>query len=331
MASGGNTDPGNGATESAPTTPSDGIGPEPTNVRTAQFTGDGFAFAMLLAGIGFLFVNIGFAVGFFAGALLLALASHHLCRLQSLQLSTKPLTLQYGDGPPREVRTTLIIATGICIALSVILSLIVWGTASLLLPRAAPAESNLVKEMQLRTLGEIDAFIGSAENLELASAFDLPNIFFHNAEMARNGLLHRVERSENAAYFDGGQAFLDRRFLENGRGGSATCRAPVTCSFNLSKKFVDKYRSLKEYENYVSVPDSIKKTLRELDGMIQDDETAMSDLINGNKTSILELTNPAYIAEHGSILSTYNYHVQNLNVVAEKVRQSIKAFIDRQN
>jgi hypothetical protein len=93
----------------------------PDDLRTAQYTADGFAVAFALACMTFCFVNTGFAIGLGIAAIAMFVAAQTLHKLQYISFSFPKLITSREN--PRNMRLTLIISTIIVLAAGAFISL----------------------------------------------------------------------------------------------------------------------------------------------------------------------------------------------------------------
>jgi hypothetical protein len=188
------------------------------------------------------------------------------------------------------------------------------------------------RSAQIAKLDEINGFIGRKDEATLRDMFDLSGMIYNNLGMVRDGFLEPGAASKYAQYFVGGQAFLDLRFMQRlpDKNNAIQYTTVGNASFNLSKKFVDTYTRLKEYENDAFVPPSVKIALAAFDAAVDHDKMYMSDVINGlikiNKNYVLYFDD-AKSEYSGVALSTYNVNTQNLRSEAVKVNQAIHDYL----
>jgi hypothetical protein len=102
---------------------------EQADSHGAEYTGDGLALALFLAAVGLFFVNVALAIGFLLGAVLLAVASFNLQRLQYLGLNIHGIVWHETK---RDIRSTLFISCVLCLIFSIVSSVMIAGSVWLI-------------------------------------------------------------------------------------------------------------------------------------------------------------------------------------------------------
>jgi hypothetical protein len=190
-------------------------------------------------------------------------------------------------------------------------------------------------EAQFSELHQIDDFIGRKTETALRETFDLPKMLKFNIRLTRRTLAPQLvspsESEELDAYFRGGQALVDARFVRVTRTNNKV-RADFIPGkigiLNLSTKYLTNRAQLAKYYSSPLLPSGVIESLKMFDKALQDNSTLMLESLNDSLAS-----DPRNIFENdnessnwwSSATNLYWQHFIQLKPKADKVNTAIRS------
>jgi len=188
-------------------------------------------------------------------------------------------------------------------------------------------------ESQFREFKEIDEFIGRKNEIELRETFDFPNMLKFNIKLARRNItptsVKASESEEIDAFFMGGQAMLDARYVKVQRlKRIEVYLIPGKIGIvNISQKYIQNRGQLARYCASPLLPQEIIQALKSLDETVEKNVVLMFDSLNESLSSdprnILDDDNTAS-SFWGSASALYWTHFVQLKPKSETINIAIR-------